>query len=113
MKKEEVLKIVGNEGLSKSKKMVLLYEGGLELKEIKEHMGVSSNFVYNVISEYCRMNDVELRVVKKVKSGVGKEEIEKLLLEGKEVVEISGMLKVRSNYIYKVRKELRDAGKMK
>jgi transposase len=90
--------------------MVLLYEGGLELKEIKEQMGVSSNFVYNVISEYCRMNDVELRVVKKVKSGVGKDEIEKLLLEGKEVVEISGMLKVRSNYIYKIRKELRTQG---
>lgn len=116
VEKKVMDKIIGDKNLSKSKKMIGLYDLGLELNEIFEVMnkgGVKvsvKNFVYNVISEYCRMNDVELRVKKK--SGVGKEEIIKLLLEGKSVVEISKELKIYSNRIYKIRKELELSGKL-
>lgn len=109
-------KVIKDSGLSKSNKMIKLYDMGLELNEIFEELnkgGVSvsvKNFVYNVISEYCRLNDVELRVKKK--SSVGKAEIVKLLLEGKSVVDISKELKIYSNRIYKIRKELELSGKM-
>ena len=109
-------KVIKDSGLSKSAKMIKLYDMGLELNEIFEELnkgGVSvsvKNFVYNVISEYCRLNDVELRVKKK--SSVGKDQIITLLLEGKSVVEISKELKIYSNRIYKIRKELELKGKL-
>ena len=109
-------KVIKDASLTKSTKMIKLYEMGLELNEIFEELnkgGVTvsvKNFVYNVISEYCRLNDVELRVKKK--SSVGKVEIIKLLLEGKSVVEISKELKIYSNRIYKIRKELELSGKL-
>lgn len=109
--------ICENKVSSKSSKMIELYDLGLELSEIFEVMnerGVyvsRSNFVYNVISEYCRLNDVELRVKKK--SGVKKEEIEKLLLEGNCVIEVCKMLKIKSNRVYKIRKEMEVKGLMK
>lgn len=108
-----MLKVLENGKLSKSDKMKALYNGGIEIKEIAELMEVRYNFVYNVISEYCRMEDVELRVKKKAKSGVGKEEIEKLLLKGLSVIEVCEELKIRSNYVYKIRKGLKESGKIK
>ena len=110
-------KVIKNAGMTKSGKMIELYNMGLELNEIFEELnkgGVTvsvKNFVYNVVSEYCRLNDVELRVKKK--SSVAKTEIIQLLLAGKSVVEISKELKIYSNRIYKIRKELELSGKLK
>ena len=81
----EIDVICGNKVSSKSSKMIDLYNLGLDLSEIFEVMNEKgvfvsrSNFIYNVVSEYCRLNDVELRVKKK--SGVKKEEIEKLFFQ--------------------------------
>ena len=63
MTKNAIEKILKAEG-SKSSKMKELYNGGMEIKEIAEVLGVRYNFVYNVISNECRVNDIELRIKK-------------------------------------------------
>lgn len=107
--KKEVMAIVGNEALSKSKRMIALYELGLEIKAIAELMGTRYNFVYNVVSNYCNMNDVELTTKSKGESK--KDEIVKLLAEGKSIKEISIALKTNYNYIFNIRKQLEVAKK--
>lgn len=89
---------------SKSKKMVALYNGGLEIKEIATLMSVRYNFVYNVVSNMCRMNDVELRTNKD--SGNSKKAlIITMFNEGKSNTEIAKELKTNYNYVYKITKE--------
>ena len=104
MTKNEIQKIINN-GTSKSKTMVELYNQGLEIKEISKIMDVRYNFVYNVISNYCRMNDIELRT-NKGNENSKKVMIEKLFKEGKTNVEISKELKTNYNYVYKITKQL-------
>mgnify|MGYP001078736010 CR=1 FL=1 len=101
MKKE--INAILNKDLSKSKKMVELYLLGLEIKEVSEVMGVRYNFSYNVISNYCRMNDVDLRVREKGDSK--KDKIIELIQAGKTNNEISSELKCNYNYVWKIRKE--------
>lgn len=103
MTKKEITTIIeGKE--SKSKKMVALYNGGLEIKEIATLMDVRYNFVYNVISNMCRMNDVELRTNKD--NGTSKKSlIIALMKEGKSNTEIAKELKTNYNYVYKITKE--------
>ena len=67
---------------SKSKAMIELYNAGCEIKEIAEAMQVRYNFVYNVVSNYCRMNEVELRTNKE--NGHSKKaQIAELFAQGK------------------------------
>ena len=66
---------------SKSKAMVELYNAGCEIKEIAEAMQVRYNVVYNVVSNYCRMNEVELRTNKE-NGNSKKAMIAKLFKEG-------------------------------
>lgn len=103
MTKKEINTILGSNE-SKSKKMIALYNGGLEIKEIANLMEVRYNFVYNVISNMCRMNDVELR------TNNGNENSKKAVIiqmfeEGKSNVEIAKELKTNYNYVYKITKE--------
>ena len=104
MKQTEIKKILSGD-TSKSKKMVELYNGGLEIKQIAELLGVRYNFVYNVVSNYCRMNEVELRT-NKDNSNSKKVQIEKLFREGKSNTEIAAELKTNYNYVYKITKSL-------
>lgn len=90
---------------SKSKAMVELYNAGCEIKEIAEAMQVRYNFVYNVVSNYCRMNEVELRTNKE-NGNSKKAMIAKLFKEGKSNTEIAKELKTNYNYVYKITKEL-------
>lgn len=103
MTKKEIERIIKGEG-SKSSKMKELYNGGLEIKEIANLLGVRYNFVYNVISNECRVNDIELRTNKN--RGGKKEEIIRLFKEGKSNSEISKELKTNYQYVYKVVKEV-------
>ena len=104
MKTNEINKIINN-AASKSKAMIELYNGGLEIKQIAQAMDVRYNFVYNVISNHCRMNDVELRTNQA--SGSSKKVlIEQLFKEGKSNTEISKELKTNYNYVYKITKQL-------
>jgi len=100
MTKAEIKKIV-DQDISKSKRMIQLYNGGLEVKEIAAIMGTRYNFVYNVVSNYCRMNDIAMRVVQKENK---KAKIIQLIEAGKSNVEISAETKCCYNYVFSVRK---------
>ena len=104
MKQNEIQTIINN-ATSKSKAMIELYNGGLDIKQISQVMDVRYNFVYNVISNHCRMNDIELRT-NKGNENSKKVMIEKLFKEGKTNVEISKELKTNYNYVYKITKQL-------
>jgi predicted transcriptional regulator len=100
MEKTAIKKIL-EQDISKSQKMIQLYNGGLEVKEIAAIMGVRYNFVYNVVSNYCRMNDIQMRVVQKENK---KATIIQLIEAGKSNVEISAATKCCYNYVFSVRK---------
>ena len=91
---------------SKSKKMIKLYDLGLEIKEISTLMNVKYNFVYNVVSNYCRMNEVELRTNNNSEDSK-KSHIIALLKEKKTKVEIAKEMKCNYNYVFKIEKELK------
>ena len=104
MTNKEITTIINN-ATSKSKAMIELYNGGLAIKEIATAMDVKYNFVYNVVSNYCRMNDVELRT-NQVNGSSKKVLIEQLFKEGKSNTEIAKELKTNYNYVYKITKAL-------
>ena len=101
--KNEIKKILESD-LSKSKKMIELYNQNLEIKEISTLLDVRYNFVYNVISNFCRMNDVELRT-NKDNNNSKKALIVELFNAGKSNTEIAKELKTNYNYVYKITKE--------
>ena len=103
--KETINKILNDTTLSKSKKFIKLYNDGMEIKEIASLCNVRYNFVYNVISNHCRMNDIELRT-NKGNENSKKVMIEELFKQGKTNVEISKELKTNYNYVYKITKRL-------
>ena len=105
MKQNEINKLINDATLSKSKKFIALYNGGLEIKEIASLFNVRYNFVYNVISNYCRMNEVELRT-NQVDGSSKKVMIEELFKQGKSNTEIAKELKTNYNYVYKITKQL-------
>ena len=104
MENKEIQKIINN-ATSKSKAMVALYNSGLEIKQIANIMQVRYNFVYNVISNHCRINDIELRTNKN-NTNSKKAQIEELFKAGKSNVEIAKELKTNYNYVYKITKNL-------
>lgn len=98
MTNNQVQKVLGQE-ISKSKKMIELYLGGLEIKTISELMGTRYNFVYNVVSNHCNMNGLKINTNKK--DGDSKKElIIKMFQEGKSNKEISIDLKTNYNYVF-------------
>lgn len=102
MTKQEIRAITEQE-ISTSKKMVQMYNGGMEIAEIAEVLGKRYNHAYNVISDYCRVQSVELRT--KNQEGSKKQAIIELVKEGKTNVEISAELKISYTRVYNVRKE--------
>ena len=104
MTNKKITTIINN-AASKSKAMIEHYNEGLEIKEIATAMDVRYNFVYNVISNFCRMNDVELRT-NKTSSSSKKVMIEELFKQGKSNTEIAKELKTNYNYVYKITKAL-------
>ena len=95
-----------NEESSKSNKMKKLFDLGIEVKTISEYMNVRYNFVYNVISNYININEIE--VVKEEKSDK-KNQIIELYRTGMKKVDISKKLKTNYNYVFKVVKELEES----
>ena len=105
MKQNEINKLLNDTTLSKSKKFITLYNEGLEIKEIASLFNVRDNFVYNVVSTYCRMNEIELRT-NQVNGSSKKVMIEELFKQGKSNTEIAKELKTNYNYVYKITKQL-------
>ena len=94
--------ILNKEG-SKSSKMIALYDAGMEIRDIAKAMDTNYHFVYNVVSNHCRKNGIEVRVTSK--QGTVKASIIALLEQGKTNTEISAALSKDYNYVFKVRKE--------
>lgn len=103
--KETINQILNDTSLSKSKRFIKLYNDGMEIKEIASLCNVRYNFVYNVISNHCRMNDVELRT-NQINGSSKKVMIEELFKQGKSNTEIAKELKTNYNYVYKITKQL-------
>ena len=99
MKKQEI---------SKSQQMINMYNDGKEIKEIAQAMNVRYNFAYNVISNYCRMHDVELRTNRNTENSK-KAQIIELLESGKTKTEVATELKCNYNYVFKIEKEMKQA----
>ena len=102
--KKQINEIINNNNLSKSQKFIKLYDLELEIKEIATLMNVRYNFVYNVISNYTRINDIELRT-NKTNENSKKNLILQLYKTGKSNTEIAKELKTNYNYVYKITKE--------
>lgn len=101
---ETINQVINDASLSKSKKFIALYNEGLEIKEIASLFNVRYNFVYNVVSNYTRMNDLELRTNQS--NGSSKKQlILDLFAAGKSNTEIAKELKTNYNYVYKITKE--------
>mgnify|MGYP001292067284 CR=1 FL=1 len=100
--KAQIQAVLDNPELSKSKKMIALFELGLPVKDIHELMGVRYNFVYNVVSNYCNMNGIATEST--VKDGK-KDQIIALFKEGKSLKEIAIELKTNYNYVFNVVKQ--------
>lgn len=103
---EKVSTIMNDATMNKSTKMKELFGLGLEVKYISTLMDVRYNFVYNVISNHILVNGLE---VDTTKTDSKKDQVKKMLSEGKEVKEICIELKCNMNYVYKIRKELLDS----
>lgn len=98
----QIQNIIDSE-ISKSKKMIQLYiDHELDIKTIASLLNVRYNFVYNVVSNYCRINDIELRTTKKESK---KDLIIDLINQGLTNNEISSQTKCCYNYVFNVRKQ--------
>lgn len=93
--------IINDETTSKSAKMKALFDLGVPVKEIATTMNVRYNFVYNVVSNYVNMNDIEVVTVKKEGK---KEKIIAMYLNGASNKEIAIELKTNYNYVHNVLK---------
>ena len=87
---------------SKSAKVKVLFEQGYTVKEISELVGIRYNFAYNVIRNHIVVNDVEVVTDKKETK---KDGVYKLFDEGKTLAEVSKVLKMNYNYVWKLHKE--------
>lgn len=100
---EEGIMSILNSEMSKSKKMIALFDLGLETKEISDvmtkHEGklVRYNFVYNVLSNHCNINSVPVETSEKTGK---KDQIITMFLTGKSNKEISIELKTNYNYVF-------------
>lgn len=93
----KVQNIVNNVELSKSKKMIELFNLGFEVKTISQLLDVRYNFVYNVVSNYINVNGL---TVESNKQESKKDLIVELFKQGKSNKEISIELKTNYNYVY-------------
>lgn len=104
--KNQVEAVLKDEKLSKSAKVRALFDGGLEVKEIATLLNISYNFAYNVLQNHIIRNDIK---VEKTERNSKKDEIIKLLSEGKSLVEVCKATKANYNYVWKLSSELKKA----
>lgn len=104
LSQETINQILNDTTVSKSKRFIELYNNGLDIKEIASLFNVRYNFVYNVISNFTRVNDLELRTNQSTGSSK-KQLILEMFNQGHSNTEISKTLKTNYNYVYKITKE--------
>lgn len=106
--KKQVELILKDNKLSKSAKIRGLFDAGLEIKEIATLLDIRYNFAYNVLQNHVIMNDIK---VEKTERASKKDDIIKLLQEGKKIVDVCKATKTNYNYVWKISSELKAAAK--
>lgn len=104
MTKKQVEDLVASAEVSKSEKIRKLFEAGLDVKAISEAIKVRYNFVYNVLQNYCIVNDIAIEKTEKVSK---RDDIVVLLKTGMSLADVSRATKTNYNYIWKISKELK------
>lgn len=94
-------KILASE-TSKSAKIKALFDGGLEVKAIAQLLEIRYNFAYNVISNYCNIEDIDVEATKTTSK---KDQVIALFQQGLSNKEIAKELKTNYNYVCKILKE--------
>jgi transposase-like protein len=105
LENKDIKAIMADEKMSKSEKVRRLFLGGMDVKEIAEVLNIRYNFAYNVLSNYVNINDIP---VEKTQKESKRDDIVKLLDEGKTLADISRITKTNYNYIWKISKEHKD-----
>ena len=100
---KEIKSVVADTAMNKSTKIKVLFEGGMDVKEIAAALGIRYNFAYNVLQNHIIMNDIE--VDKASRGPSKKDEIVKLLMEGKSIIEVCKETKTLYNYVWKIKNE--------
>lgn len=108
MGKKAVETLVGSDKVSKSEKIRQLFASGYTINEIKDLVGVRYNFVYNVVQNYVITQGIE---VEKTAKASKKDDVVKLLQEGKTLIEVATETKSNYNYVWKIAKEEGFTGK--
>lgn len=92
--------------MSKSKKMIALYEMNVAIKEIASIMNVRYNFVYNVVSNFCNVTGKKIATNNSNETSK-KDVIIEMYVAGKSNKEISVDLKTNYNYVFNVIKQFK------
>lgn len=106
MSKKQMAELVANEGLSKSAKIKVLFDHGLEVKEIASTLNIRYNFAYNVLQNYINTQSIEVEASHRETK---KDVVWALFDQGKKIGEVAKELKMNYNYVWKLRKEWEDA----
>ena len=103
MTKAEIKKVLDSD-TSKSKKIIALMIGlDANTSVVKDLMGVRYQMVYNVWTNYCNINGIEVQ--KKDKGDTKKAQIIQKLEEGKTPTEIAKIMACNYNMVFKIRKD--------
>lgn len=81
-----------------------LFAGGLEVKEISSLTGLHYNHVYNVVKNEVLVHGLEVETSSRSNENSKKNQILRMLEQGKTVTEISKELKCMYNYVWQVAK---------
>jgi hypothetical protein len=101
--KKSIEKVLQDSTVSKSKKILFLFETGYSVKQISVELGIRYNFAYNVVSNQVNVGNVE--VVKEVKESSKKQLIVEQWKQGSTLKEISVNLRTNYNYVFNVVKD--------
>lgn len=111
---EQISKVVADiqeKKCSKGAGIRELFAGGLEVKEISDMTGIRYNHVYNVVKNEVIMHDLEVEKTGRNTENSKKNQIVRMLEEGKSINEISKELKCLYNYVWQVAKAAGHTGK--
>lgn len=111
---EQISEVVANIQAGKCSKgagIRELFAGGMEVKEIATATGIRYNHVYNVVKNEVLVNDLEVEKSGRNNENSKKNQIVKMLEEGKSINEISKELKCLYNYVWQVAKGAGFTGK--
>lgn len=99
--------------ISKGAAIRALFAGGLSVKEISKELDIRYNHVYNVVKNEVLVHGLTVEYSGRNNENSKKNQIIRLLEEGKTITEISTELKCLYNYVWQVAKGAGYTGKGK